>query len=63
MGEDRTPDTNQIVMSFDERVKRAREASLDLYLEEPSPDSAHLLVRLEETIVALKHKRHAEQRD
>lgn len=45
---------------FEARVQRAREANLALYLDNPTPQSARLMVSLEETILWLRERRERE---
>src|SRR5258708_29715463 len=42
---------------FGVRVQQARRANLALYLDDPSPESARLLVQFEETVEQLRFQR------
>ena len=42
---------------FEERVKAARAATLALYLDDPSPEGARLMVVFEQTVQALRVSR------
>jgi hypothetical protein len=50
--------------SLEARIQRAREANLALYLDDPSPESAHFLVIFEQTVLQLigQKRREDEQR-
>lgn len=39
---------------FEDRIEAARAANLALYLDDPSPESAHLLRVFEETVQSLR---------
>ena len=42
---------------FETRVEQARKCNLALYLDDPSPESARLLVQFEETVEQLRYGR------
>ena len=46
---------------LDTRIIRAREANLALYLDDPSPDSATLLLMFERTVLELKRAERTRQ--
>lgn len=57
-------DTNETrPLTFAERVDAARQATLDLYLEDPNPESAHLIQVFEETVRRLLYERSSKQKD
>ena len=43
-------------MPFESRVEVARHAMLELYLDNPTPESAHLLMTFERTVQALRER-------